>query len=235
MERYPIYPARERPEFQGLWDGPVWGKAKAIELSHFRPESSDHRPRTQVKLLYGLEGVYGLFHVKDRYVRSIHRRHQDPVYKDSCVEFFVQPLIDGGYFNFEFNCGGTILASYVVDPERTPDGFTDFTPLNKKEVRQVRVFHSQSQIIEPEIQEPVTWLIEFYIPYVLMEKYTGPLEITPELIWRGNFYKCADDTSHPHWAAWAPVDALNFHLPDCFGEFSFMPHPKDEQGEGVQT
>ncbi|MEW6117215.1 MAG: carbohydrate-binding family 9-like protein, partial [Nitrospirota bacterium] len=39
--------------------------------------------------------------------------------------------------------------------------------------------------------------------------------------WRANFYKCGDATSHPHWASWAPVEALNFHLPHCFGTICF--------------
>lgn len=221
---YPIHPAKHRPEFQAAWKGPVWGKTPVLEIDYFRPESSSHRPQTRAKLLYGLEGLYGLYRVKDRYVRCVHRRYQDPVYKDSCVEFFVQPCRDRGYFNFEFNCGGTMLASYVVDPKRTENGFTDFTRLRKDDVRHVKVFHTQAKIIEPEIPAPITWFIEFYIPYTLMEKYVGPLEIKPGTIWRGNLYKCADDTSHPHWASWRPVDALDFHLPACFGCFHFMPH-----------
>ena len=27
--------------------------------------------------------------------------------------------------------------------------------------------------------------------------------------WRANFYKCGDDTSHPHWAAWSPLKKVN--------------------------
>jgi hypothetical protein len=40
--------------------------------------------------------------------------------------------------------------------------------------------------------------------------------------WRDNFYKCGDQTSHPHWASWSPVDDLNFHLPRCFGTICFV-------------
>jgi hypothetical protein len=39
--------------------------------------------------------------------------------------------------------------------------------------------------------------------------------------WRGNFFKCAEEISHPHWASWSPVDELNFHLPRCFGTIHF--------------
>ena len=223
IARYPIYPVRERSDFKGAWDGPVWKRVKTLDVAHFRPESSNHRPQTRAKLLYGPEGLYGLFRVEDRYVRCVHRRHQDAVYKDSCVEFFVQPQRSVGYFNFEFNCGGTVLASYVIDPRRTENGFADFTRFTKDDVRQVRIYHSQPKITEPEVRTPLTWFLEFYIPFSLMEKFAGPLEIHPGMTWRGNLYKCADETSHPHWAAWSPVDVLDFHLPRCFGEFHFMP------------
>lgn len=227
VKTYHICLARQRPEFKGAWDGPVWKRVESLDVSYYRPESSDHRPRTRAKLLYGLEGIYGLFKVDDRYVRCVHRRHQDPVYKDSCVEFFIQPKSGGGYFNFEFNCGGTLLASYVLDPMRTENGFADFVRFNKSDIRQVGIYHSQPKITDPEVRDPLTWYLEFFIPYQLMEKFCGPVDITSDAIWRGNLYKCADDTSHPHWGAWSPVDALNFHLPHCFGEFAFLSNGPD--------
>ena len=224
VDSYAIYPVRHRPRFDGAWDGPVWKNTGIMEVAHFRPESSDHHPRTQVKMLYGLEGLYGIFRVDDQYVRCIHRRHQDPVYKDSCVEFFVQPNGKVGYFNFEFNCGGTLLASYVLDPARIGKGLANCFPLSKEDVRQIRIYHSLPKKTDPEIQEAVTWYLEFNIPFSLFERFTGPLDVKSGMIWRGNFYKCADETSHPHWASWSPVDDLNFHLPHCFGKLVFMPH-----------
>ncbi len=222
---YDIYPAPAKPEFQGLWDGSVWKNALALEVGHFRPESSDHRPITRAKLLYGFDALYGIFRVEDRFVRCVHRRHQDPVYKDSCVEFFVQPPAGGGYFNFEFNCGGTLLSSFITDHLRTDDGFAAFHRLSKSDVRDIAIFHSQPHIVEPEIEGPVTWYLEFGIPYRLLEKYAGRVAISSADPWSGNLYKCADETSHPHWAAWSPVDELNFHLPRCFGKFVFVsPH-----------
>ena len=49
---------------------------------------------------------------RDQYVRCTHRTYGDPVYRDSCVEFFIQPKPGRGYFNFEFNCGGAFLCNY---------------------------------------------------------------------------------------------------------------------------
>jgi Carbohydrate-binding family 9 len=221
VEPYPLRPARQRPELKGLWNSPAWQAAALLEIAHFRSESSDHRPLTQAKLLYDLKHIYGLFRVQDRYVRSVYRRFQDPVCRDSCVEFFVQPHGAQGYFNFEFNCGGTLLASYIVDPERTPAGFKTFTRITKEDSRRVSIYHSLPRVVDPECQDPTTWYLEFRIPFTLLEKYRGPLEIKPGTTWRANLYKCADHSSHPHWASWSPVTALNFHSPPCFGSLRF--------------
>src|SRR5882672_5495923 len=94
------------------WNAPAWAGAEQLEIAHFRPESSSHRPKTFVKLLYSHDALHGIYQVHDRYVRCVRSNYFDEVWKDSCVEFFAQPKPDRGYFNFEFNCGGAFLCSY---------------------------------------------------------------------------------------------------------------------------
>ncbi len=210
-----------RPELRGLWDGPAWMHADMLELAHFRPEGSRHRPKTSVKLLYTAEGIFGIFRVEDRYVRCMHTRYGDPVYKDSCVEFFVRPKANKGYFNFEFNCGGAFLCDYITNPERTPDGFREFVPILEEEGRHIILHHSLPRVVDPEIRDAITWTLEFFIPIVLLEKYVGDIGNVGGSEWKVNFYKCGDETSHPHWASWQPVPRLNFHMPECFGIIRF--------------
>jgi hypothetical protein len=162
-----------------------------------------------------------MFRVEDRYVRCTRTAYMSDVWRDSCVEFFVQPKPARGYFNFEFNCGGALLCSHVVDPTRTANGFVDFTRLPEHDGRQVTVVPSLPPVVEPEIREPVEWTLAFSIPFALMTKYVGPIGPVAGQTWRANLYKCAEDNSHPHWAAWSPVDEPNFHLPRCFGTIQF--------------
>jgi hypothetical protein len=205
----------------GLFDGPAWGRAGIMELSHFRAEGGSHHPRTSARLLYDEERLFGIFRVRDRYVRSVRAGYGEPVYKDSCVEFFVRPDRGRGYFNFEFNCGGAFLSSYIINPERTASGFRDFCPIPEDEAGDVAVCHSLPRIVDPEISGPVTWTLEFSIPFALLERYAGPLGCPAGRRWRANLYKCGDETSHPHWASWQPVPELNFHMPEHFGEIVF--------------
>jgi hypothetical protein len=219
---YTVLPATRPPEIRGLWDGPAWHAVPALELAWFHPAGSGHRPRTRVKLLHSRSGLHALFRVEDRFVRCVHTRFQDAVYRDSCVELFLQPRAGKGYLNFEINCGGALLASHVTNWRRRDDGrLCAAAPLTAAQGRQVAIWSSLPAVTDPEIAAPVSWQLELWIPLALLEACLGPLGALGGQCWRANVYKCADGSSHPHWAAWSPVDALNFHLPRCFGSLLF--------------
>jgi len=215
---YAIARAVKRPALNGRWDHGVWADVPVLEIAHFLPESTAHRPETRARLLYDDDTVYGIFHVRDRYVRCVHTEFQSCVCHDSCVEFFFRPEGAAGYFNFEFNCGGTMLCYYIVDPTRNGNGFADYQALTEADARAVRIFHSLPTIVEPERSENTIWTLEFAIPRAVLALYCGEsLRFLAGQRWRGNLYKCGDQTSHPHWASWAPLTEKNFHRPDCFG------------------
>jgi hypothetical protein len=215
--------ARPRPRLEDGWEHPAWAASEPLELASFRPEGSDHRPRTRARLAWDDEGLCGLFRVEDRHVRSVHTRFGDPVYEDSCVEVFLQPKPDRGYLNFEMNAGGALLACHVTDHRKTPGGFAAFTRLAEEDGRRVGVRSTLPQVVEPERDGPVDWQLAFSVPTALLEKFVGPIGPLAGQAWRANLYKCGDLTSHPHWASWSPVDERNFHLPRCFGRLRFEP------------
>jgi hypothetical protein len=202
-------------------NAPEWTRAERAEIAHYRPESSDHHPAVQARLLWSPRGIHGLFQVQDRYIRAARTQFQGEVWKDSCVEFFVQPRTGTGYFNFEMNCGGTLLCSHVTDPTRVPTGLKQAASLPAELGSQVIIRSTLPRKVDPEIPTPCDWALAFFIPFTIFAPYVGNVSPAAGERWRGNFYKCAEDISHPHWGAWAPVDALNFHLPRCFGELVF--------------
>jgi len=208
-------------DLRAEWPDPAWAHAETLEIQHFRPESSEHHPQTSARLLYDATGIHGIFRVQDRYVRCVRTQYQQEVWKDSCVEFFAEPKPDRGYFNFEFNCGGAFLCSHITNPERTQEGFKGFTRVPAQVGQTIQARSSLPQRIDPEISAPVLWTLRFFIPFALFERYLGPLGTVKGQVWRGNFFKCADESSHPHWASWSPVDEFNFHRPSCFGSLRF--------------
>jgi len=223
--RYVVRYAAIQPGLNGEWSGDAWSQADPLEITNFRPESSDHHPRTFARLLYDEDGIYGIFYVRDQYVRCVHSGYMVPTHLDSCVELFLQPELGKGYVNFEFSCGGSLFCSHIVDPTRVAGGFRDYAPLPETDVREVAIYHSLPSIVDPEIVEPTEWYLEFFLPFSLLEKWAGSIGQLSGREWRGNLYKCGDETSHPHWASWSPVDELNFHLPGCFGTIEFEARP----------
>ncbi len=219
---YGIRRAAQPPEFAGGWSEGIWADVQPLEVDHFHPAGSEHRPITEVKLLFDDGHLYVFFRVQDRYVRAVADGFQGPVWADSCGEAFLQPREAGGYFNFEMNCGATLLLYHIRDPRRTPEGFADFNPVAAEQAQKMRVYHSLPARVEPEIEEPVEWFLEYSIPMSLFEPYIGERPRPAGERWRGNFYKCGDETSHPHWASWSPIgEELNFHCPEHFGVLEF--------------
>jgi hypothetical protein len=148
--------------------------------------------------------------------------HQQMVCRDSCVEFFVQPVAGKGYFNFETNCGGTMRVHYVEDWRRIGEELARSTPLSPADLALITIDASMPKFVWPEITDSTKWSIDLHIPLAVMTPYVGPIGALAGQSFRANFFKCADRSSHPHWASWAPIgDELNFHQPRYFGALSF--------------
>lgn len=225
---YVIQRAAQRPNLQGQWDEGAWRSANVAALTNFLSQSKSRHPRVEAKVVYQDDGLFVFFRVFDKYVRCVQTAYQGGVCTDSCVEFFVEPKAGRGYFNFEVNCGGTLLL-YYCEPRPSTDKNAPaqkpvFNPVPWELGRQVVVYHSMPRVVEPEIEEDTEWRVEYFIPFKIFEHYFGPLGPIPGQTWRANFYKCADSTSHPHWVSWAPMGPeLNFHLPQYFAPIKFNP------------
>ncbi len=221
MYRYQVRPAEQPVDFSN-WNAACWNSAQELKLEYRHVESSDHLPDVRVKLLYDNHAVYGLFRVDDRYVRAVHQGNQAAVCLDSCVEFFVCPADSAGYFSFEMNCGGSLLAFFIRDWTRTATGFADYEILPDALLDTVKRFPSLPPLVEPELPGPIVWTMGFEVPLDYFRSRTQlPASLKGQL-WRGNFFKCGDETSHPHWLAWHGGQELNFHLPAHFGELEFV-------------
>ena len=205
------------------WSSKPWSVAETLEVRHFHPRSSSHRPVTHARLLYDDRHLYVHFHVRDRYVRCVHTTYQSMVSRDSCVEFFLQPDPARGYFNFEFNCGTTLLLYYIEDPTRAEDApFRKFAKVPASLAGTIQAWSSLPQRVDPEIAQPLDWTLGCSVPFSLFEPWVGRVNNIGGQRWRGNFFKCGDETSHPHWASWSPIgDTLRFHQPERFGLIEF--------------
>lgn len=205
-------------EVNGDWNKAPWKDIRSLEVKEWMGFEPKHKPKVSAKLTYDKGAVYVIFRVEDRYVKCLRTSYQDEVYKDSAVEFFFSPSNDTslGYFNLEINCGGTALYKF-----RSEERGTVLIP--KSLFDEIEIAHSLPKIVNPEIESEVIWTIEMRIPLNILEKFYPLTKPASEVKWRANFYKIADDSSHPHYLTWAKVEhpKPNFHLPEFFGTLIF--------------
>lgn len=221
LMNYSIKKFERAPDVSGDFDGSEWSAVKALEIAEFHPDGGDHKPETRVKLAWDENSLNMLFNVDDQYVRSVRTETHGNVCKDSCVECFISPPPYDVYFNFEFNCGGTCLCFCVDCSSDSLKRLEKYVKLDVADIENLDIFHTMPEVVDPEITTPVNWRLGVVVPFSLFEKYAGALGPISGSTWRANFYKCASDLSHPHWASWRPLTKKDFHLPKCFGDLRF--------------
>lgn len=229
----PVFPIRlvpEAPEVSAAprpgAAGPAWAASSEGRVDQWHPLSGAVRPDVRFRALCGGGRIAVRFDVRgDRFVRSVATEPQGDVWKDSCVEFFVQPEGAAGHFNFEIDAGGTLLASYIVDNRRLPEGgFADWAPLPPEWMARVAVRTSLPRVVDPPLAGPLDWCAELSLPLSLLAAVSGaPCEPRPGAEWRANFFHCGDETPSPRWGAWSGVgERLDFHQPGRFGVLRFV-------------
>jgi hypothetical protein len=209
---------KDNPVIDADWNKAAWKHATPAALEYYMGEAPAHQPKAQVKVAYDDQYLYVIWKVEDQFVLGKRTKHDQDVWRDSCVEIFFTPGTDPeklGYINLETNCTGVKLFGYHVagKDERLTD----------KEFDSITTGSSLKGPIDSEIVQPTTWTLEYRIPFSLLERFTKFDRPKRGVIWRANFYKIAERTSHPHWLTWSPVHNAepSFHLPKYFGILKF--------------
>lgn len=207
------------PTINAEWEKSPWESIVANPLAYYMGERPAHLPDVNFKMAYDTENLYVIFKVKDKNVRAVAETFHGPVWEDSCVEFFFAPASDAseGYFNVEINCGGTMLLNFQKEPRK------DMVCFPEDACKKVTIAATHPKIVNPEITEEHEWIIEYSLPLAILEGYRPIVKPESGVIWRANFYKCADMTSTPHWLTWSFINLPepNFHVPDAFGTIEF--------------
>ena len=236
--------ASSRPTLQGV--DTQWDLCTPIRITCYHQASGAHRPAVSVQALYDDENIYVRFVVWDD-VSVVGRflAPNSPVYTDSCVELFLQ-LAPALYVNVEMNCLGAVLLGRHVMPREG----TEVDPaLFDDEIERWSSAREDIGRVRRDEGPPFTWHANVRIPFALLARLAAPHpdDPTPPAgaypiasaagicserpfappvrrgdTLRGGFFKCADDSSQPHWGAWADLGPeLNFHQPHRFGMLVF--------------
>lgn len=181
------------------------GSAEIFSVDNHRPEGAN-APRTQGTVRYipgtGLELTMWCYETEPR---AVYREPDAPVFKDSCMEMFLNcfpELPQYGYINVEMNAAGFARCGFGRD-------------------RHTRKLLLERGISQPEVKvtfQEDRWQVQCVLTEELLQTlYERPCRFAPGHKMQGNFYKCGEETDHPHWASWSKVERLDFHTPEFFG------------------
>ena len=178
------------------------------------PDAFGYRPVCAGNIARYDGGLALRFHVQGLDLRAQNLEDNGRQWEDSCCEFFVSEPDGDRYFNFEINCIGRILgASGAGRHERVRQDLSDLA-----RIRRIASLPAQAYD-EADILR--SWDIAVLIPFDLF----GADPACPPKSLKANFYKCGDETAHPHFLSWNPIATPqpDFHRPEFFGELILLP------------
>ena len=186
-------------------------KLPAIGVDCVNWKEFPYKPTVTVRLGYSSSAIAILFEVEEDHVRAVTMEDCGPVWEDSCCEFFVADPTGKGYFNFEMNCAGTLLAA----KRRSRD---DFERLNESQLKEILRFSSLPYAPIDSVGEGQKYWVAEVIPFSILGLDKAPKSIM------ANFYKCGDLCQKPHFLSMAPINlpSPNFHCPEFFQEVKFI-------------
>lgn len=185
-------------------------KLPATKVDCVNWEEFPYKPDVTVRLGYSSSALAILFEVEEDHVRAVTMDDYGPVWEDSCCEFFVADPAGNGYFNFEMNCAGTLLAA-----KRQSQTVYEF--LIEEQFAKIQRFSSLPHAPIDSVGEGQKYWIAEVIPFSILGLNEAPVSI------KANFYKCGDNCQKPHFLSMAPISTPSpcFHCPEFFQEITF--------------
>ena len=179
-------------------------------LSNYHWESDPpYRPDTYFKMGVVGEDLVAKLKCYEENPRAVFTNRDDPIYRDSCLEFFVAPLENREeYVNVEMNSNGAFLCEFGKGryDRVLVLSLTDSSPI----VEAFKGEDLKGSFWGVTVKLTKAFLSELY--------KTENIDFTTV---KANFYKCGDDCEIQHYLAFSPVTTLppGFHNPECFAVF----------------
>lgn len=187
---------------------------ETLSLEQVNWEEFPYKPEVSVQIASNDDELFLQFKVNEQSVKATETQNNGRVWTDSCVEFFLSPEGNDEYYNLEINCIGTILLGHRKNNQESVHASAEI-------IGQIRRSSSLGDSPFPEIKGQTEWQITVAIPWETFFKHE--LKPVSGKNMRGNFYKCGDKLSVPHFVSWTRIktEKPNFHKPEFFGGLEF--------------
>ena len=177
-------------------------------------EEFPYLPEVSVLIAWNENELFLQYAVSEQTIKAEITESNGAVWTDSCVEFFLSPEGNDEYYNLEINCIGTALLGFRKKGEPTIHA-------SEGQVASIRRISSLGDSPFQERKEQTDWQITIAIPWEAFFNHQLKPEAGSKM--RGNFYKCGDGLSVPHFLSWTRIktEKPSFHHPECFGGLEF--------------
>lgn len=211
IEVSPIHLATPNPSMQDL--SSLMDSLFRHSIDHSPWPAFPQEPTTSFTIAHIQDAILLKFYVTEPAPRITFYTANDPVYKDSCVEFFISWDAGRSYYNLESNAIGTFLLGYGPGRENR-------SPLSAGLIQTIGHY---SSLPSSSQDEPGTgWSLTLKIPLeIFIHDSITTLTATAA---KANFYKCGDDCAAPHYLAWNNITtpSPDFHQSRFFGDLLFL-------------
>lgn len=196
------------PEHPAIIAKRLMTSGAAIHIDKLNWNDFSHLPDVKVYMGYCDQRLWLHYNVFNDFVRAVCRQDQEPVWQDSCVEFFLKQ--GDMYRNFEFNSVGVCLSAFGSDRAARKT-------LDNESLAQVLRFSSLNIENLPSEGIPTNWSLTVAIPLDLIDLHAGSQFLA-------NFYKCGDKTKIPHYISWSAIatPVPDFHQPGYFAPVELL-------------
>jgi hypothetical protein len=177
----------------------------------------DYVPQARFSIGHGNDCIFLKYYISENTVKAEWYKPNDPVFKDSCVEFFISFDDEREYYNCEFNVIGTCKLNYGEEREHRHLVSEDRIAL----IDYCVAIRKGGPVGTTEVSWELTLMMPIEVfAWDSMSSLAGRK-------CRGNFYKCGDDLPVPHFLVWSDIDtpSPDFHVPEYFGEIIFLHAP----------
>ena len=168
----------------------------------------EYRPETYAQLAFVPEkGFAARLTTYETDPKAVYKNDMDPVYKDSCLEFFAR-YKKGGYINCEVNANGAILSAYGESRENR-------VPLDK-------IAGGFPKVKIKKYKD--RWRAEIFVSLDIIKAVYGSCTFRENSVIYGNFYKCGDECEFTHYGSFSPVKTKkpDFHRPEFFAKMTLI-------------
>lgn len=183
-----------------------------IEIINW-PDTYPSKPDVTFAIAHNGENILLQYRVKENEILAAVTKDNGEVWTDSCVEMFLS-FDNQHYYNAEFTCIGKALLGYRKFGEKA---------VHASETTMQSILRQPSLGTANRGKEigNFDWTLTLVIPCAAF--WESNIASFDGLHAKGNFYKCGDNLSTPHFVSWTRIETPkpSFHQPSFFGELFF--------------